>query len=108
MVVGCGSPMVGPDWDGSPRATPTVFGAVSLFLSMARRVSTEAWIVACEQCATRRWGRGVAHDLPVGSQTAGATRDSEAGLACRWGGHGEGLRRSCGDAAGAKLGAGLI
>jgi hypothetical protein len=28
--------------------TPTVFGAVSLFLSMARRVSTEAWIVACE------------------------------------------------------------
>ena len=34
--------------------------------------------------------------------------DSEAGLACRWGGHGEGLRRSRGDAAGAKLGAGLI
>jgi hypothetical protein len=34
--------------------------------------------------------------------------DSEAGLACRWGGHGECLRRSCGDAAGAKLDAKLI
>ena len=34
--------------------------------------------------------------------------DSEAGLACRWGGHGEGLRRDHGDAAGAKLGAKLI
>jgi hypothetical protein len=34
--------------------------------------------------------------------------DSVAGLACRWGGHGEGLRRSRGDAAGAKLGAELI
>ena len=34
--------------------------------------------------------------------------DSEAGLACRRGGHGEGLRRSRGDAAGAKLEAGLI
>ena len=34
--------------------------------------------------------------------------DSVADLACRWGGHGEGLRRSRGDAAGAKLGAGLI
>ena len=47
-------------------------------------------------------GRGVAHDLPVGWV------DFEADLACRWGGHGEGLRRSRGDAAGAKLGAGLI
>jgi hypothetical protein len=34
--------------------------------------------------------------------------DSEAGLACRWGGHGESLRRNRGDAAGAKLEAGLI
>ena len=34
--------------------------------------------------------------------------DSVADLACRWGGHGEGLRRNRGDAAGAKLGAGLI
>ncbi len=34
--------------------------------------------------------------------------DSEAGLACRRGGHGEGLRRSRDDAAGAKLGAKLI
>jgi hypothetical protein len=34
--------------------------------------------------------------------------DSEAGLACRWGGHGESLRRNRGDAAGAKLDAGLI
>ena len=34
--------------------------------------------------------------------------DSEAGLACRWGGHGESLRRNRGDAAGAKLGAKLI
>ena len=47
-------------------------------------------------------GRGVVHDLPVGQI------DFEADLACRWGGHGEGLRRSCGDAAGAKLGAKLI
>jgi hypothetical protein len=47
-------------------------------------------------------GRGVVHDLPVGWV------DSEADLACRWGGHGEGLRRSRGDAAGAELGAGLI
>jgi hypothetical protein len=47
-------------------------------------------------------GRGAVHDLPVGWV------DFEAGLACRWGGHGEGLRRSRGDAAGAKLGAGLI
>jgi hypothetical protein len=36
------------------------------------------------------------------------TLDSEAGLACRWGGHGEGLRRSRGEAAGAKLDAKLI
>ena len=34
--------------------------------------------------------------------------DSVAGLACRWGGHGESLRRNRGDAAGAKLGAKLI
>jgi hypothetical protein len=34
--------------------------------------------------------------------------DSEADLACRWGGHGESLRRNRGDAAGAKLDAGLI
>jgi hypothetical protein len=34
--------------------------------------------------------------------------DSVAGLACRWGGHGEGLRRNRGDAAGAKLDAKLI
>jgi hypothetical protein len=34
--------------------------------------------------------------------------DSVAGLACRWGGHGESLRRSRGDAAGAELGAKLI
>jgi hypothetical protein len=38
----------------------------------------------------------------------GWVADSEAGLACRWGGHGEGLRRNHGDAAGAKLGAKLI
>jgi hypothetical protein len=34
--------------------------------------------------------------------------DSVADLACRWGGHGESLRRNRGDAAGAKLDAGLI
>ena len=34
--------------------------------------------------------------------------DFEADLACRWEGHGEGLRRSRGDAAGAELDAGLI
>lgn len=34
--------------------------------------------------------------------------NSEAGLACRWGGHGESLRRNRGDAAGAKLDAKLI
>lgn len=34
--------------------------------------------------------------------------DSVTDLACRWGGHGESLRRNRGDAAGAKLGAGLI
>jgi hypothetical protein len=38
----------GPDWKGSPWMTPTVIGAVSLFASMARRVSMEAWIVACK------------------------------------------------------------
>jgi hypothetical protein len=47
-------------------------------------------------------GCGAVHDLPVGWV------DFEADSACRWGGHGEGLRRSRGDAAGAKLGAGLI
>ena len=31
--------------------------------------------------------------------------DSEAGSECRWGGHGEGLRRTRGETAGAKLGA---
>jgi hypothetical protein len=40
-------------------------------------------------------GWGAVHDLPVGWV------DFEAGLACRWGGHSEGLRRSRGDAAGA-------
>ena len=30
--------------------------------------------------------------------------DSEAGSECRWGGHGEGLRRTRGESAGAKLG----
>jgi hypothetical protein len=34
--------------------------------------------------------------------------DFVADLACRWGGHGESLRRNRGDAAGAKLDAGLI
>ncbi len=47
-------------------------------------------------------GRGAVHGPPVGRA------DSEADLACRWGGHGEGLRRNRGDAAGAKLGAGLV
>jgi len=47
-------------------------------------------------------GRGAVHDHP------GWVVDSEAGLRRRWGGHGEGLRRSRGDAAGAKLDAKLI
>jgi hypothetical protein len=47
-------------------------------------------------------GRGAVHGHPVG------VADSVAGLACRWGGHGEGLRRNRGDAAGAKLDAKLI
>lgn len=47
-------------------------------------------------------GRGAVHDHPPG------VVDSEAGFACRWGGHGDSLRRSRGDAAGAKLGAQLI
>jgi len=47
-------------------------------------------------------GRGAVHGHPVW------VADSEAGLACRWGGHGEGLRRNRGDAAGAKLDAKLI
>ena len=42
-------------------------------------------------------GRGAVHGHPVW------VADSVAGLACRWGGHGEGLRRNRGDAAGAKL-----
>jgi hypothetical protein len=46
-------------------------------------------------------GRGAVHDHR-------RVVDSVAGLACRWGGHGESLRRSRGDAAGAKLGAKLI
>lgn len=47
-------------------------------------------------------GRSAVHDRPMW------VVDSVAGLACRWGGHDEGLRRSRGDAAGAKLGAYLI
>ena len=47
-------------------------------------------------------GRGAAHGHPLW------VADSVAGLACRWGGHGEGLRRNRGDAAGAKLDAKLI
>ena len=47
-------------------------------------------------------GRGAVHGHPVW------VADSVAGLACRWGGHGEGLRRNRGDAAGAKLDAKLI
>ena len=47
-------------------------------------------------------GRGAVHGPLIGRA------DSVAGLACRWGGHGEGLRRNRGDAAGAKLEAGLI
>ena len=47
-------------------------------------------------------GRGAVHDPPRWGV------DSEAGFACRWGGHGDSLRRSRGDAAGAKLGAQLI
>ncbi len=42
-------------------------------------------------------GRGAVHGHSM------RVVDSVAGLACRWGGHGEGLRRSCDDAAGAKL-----
>jgi hypothetical protein len=41
-------------------------------------------------------GRGAAHDRF-------RVVDFVAGLRCRWEGHGEGLRRSCGDAAGAEL-----
>ena len=47
-------------------------------------------------------GRGAVHGALV------ERADSEADLARWWGGHGEGLRRSRGDAAGAKLDAGLI
>ena len=47
-------------------------------------------------------GRGAVHDHHRW------VVDSVAGLACRWGGHGEGLRRSHDDAAGAKLDAKLI
>jgi hypothetical protein len=39
-------------------------------------------------------GRDAVHSLLEG------WTDSEADSACRWGGHGEGLRRSRGDAAG--------
>src|SRR6202011_5308282 len=44
-------------------------------------------------------GRGAVHG------TSSVSVDSEADLACRWGGHGERLRRNHGEAAGAKLGA---
>ncbi len=47
-------------------------------------------------------GRGAVRDRP------GWTVNFVAGLACRWGGHGESLRRNRGDAAGAKLGTKLI
>ncbi len=47
-------------------------------------------------------GRGAVHGCLIWAA------DSEAGLACWRGGHGEGLRRNHGDAAGAKLGAKLI
>jgi hypothetical protein len=47
-------------------------------------------------------GRDAAHGRPVWMA------DSVAGSSCRWGGHGEGLRRSRGDAAGAELDAKLI
>lgn len=47
-------------------------------------------------------GRGAVHDRP------GWVVDSVAGLACWWGGHGEDLRRSRGEAAGAQLDAYLI
>jgi hypothetical protein len=47
-------------------------------------------------------GRGAVHGYPRW------VVDSEAGLACWRGGHGEGLRRNRGDAAGAKLDAKLI
>jgi hypothetical protein len=47
-------------------------------------------------------GRVAVHSLLVGRA------DFVADLACRWGGHGESLRRNRGDAAGAKLDAGLI
>jgi hypothetical protein len=47
-------------------------------------------------------GRDAVHNCPKWMV------DSEAGLACRWGGHTESLRRRCGDAAGAKLDAKLI
>jgi len=47
-------------------------------------------------------GRGAVHGRQVWAV------DSEAGLACWWGGHEEGLRRTRGDAAGAKLGAKLF
>jgi hypothetical protein len=47
-------------------------------------------------------GRGAVRDDPIWMV------DSKAGLRRRWGGHGEGLRRSRGDAAGAELDAKLI
>ena len=48
-------------------------------------------------------GRDAVHGRLVSEMT-----DSVAGLACWWGGNDESLRRSRGDAAGAKLGAQLI
>jgi hypothetical protein len=47
-------------------------------------------------------GQGAAHGHPD------RVVDSVAGLACRWGGHEEELRRTRGEAAGAKLDAKLI
>jgi hypothetical protein len=47
-------------------------------------------------------GRDAAHNCPMWMV------DSVAGLACRWGGHEESLRRTRGEAAGAKLDAKLI
>ena len=48
-------------------------------------------------------GRNAARDT---RRAAGV--NSEAGLRCRWGGHGESLRRSRGEAAGVELDAKLV
>ena len=56
---------------------------------------------------TRTWRIWVGVQCAVWS--AGVVQaDSEAGLVVRWGGHGEGLRRSRGDAVGVKVGASLV